>query len=205
MRLVMAFAVGLALAAHAGAAAPPVAKKKAGELERLEREAAEALGYAPADPQMPLPLDTTRRAERNRKAFIGRADLPTALGACKAVGWRLGRLLPILEDVSRTQWRGGISIIDGYEPDYPVAGRCVAVGRWTDDGHEVVLLERGAPAMIGRTLLDEEDWRITALSGSMRGFVLERYLARGFSLRLSVGVDRARGRPFLAPVIDWYA
>jgi hypothetical protein len=140
--------------------------------------------YAPADPQLPVPLGSTRPELPNKAVFVGR---PTASHVLRALRLTVRDTMQLL----------------GPE-DYPGVERCSAFGRWTEEGFEIVQLEPPGPAVVGRFLLDEEDWRLTGLSGALSGFQYERYLGHGFAFRLSAGVHRASERPFLAPAIDWW-
>jgi hypothetical protein len=181
MRLVTAFAVGMVLAASVRAAPAP-RTKKAVEAP-VAKPSGDGADYAPADPQLPLPLGSTR-PEPDSSLTIGRADHEMA-----------ARMIALLWKKLRRDNQ------DVGEEEYAVGGPYFAVGRVTDGEHKIKLLERGR-TVVGRVVHDEEDRRVTRLTGALRGYVFEWYLGDGLALRLSVGVDR--WLPFVAPALDWY-
>jgi hypothetical protein len=178
MRLVTAFAVGLVLASSVWAAPAPTAKKAVdAPVAKRSRDGADE---APSPPSLPL---GSTRPDTKETVVVGRADRATAT-----------RMIARL----RKRLRGDEDLGD---EEHQVAGPVVAVDERTDSGHEIRLLGRKRP-VVGRVEVDEEDRRVTRLTGALRGYVFEWYLGRGLAFRLSVGVDR--WLPFVAPVLEWY-
>jgi hypothetical protein len=199
MRLVMAFAVALVLASSVRAAPAPTAKKAVDA--PVAKPSGDGADYAPAVAQLPLPLGSTKR-DTNKTVIVGRADRATAARIIRALHGLL-----LLARSSATGRMTDTILADGMEAFASctqATGPILAVGDWSDERHEIRVRGRKRP-VVGCVTRDEEDWRLTRLTGAMTGYVFEAYLGDGFSFRLSVGVDRERWLPFVAPTLDWYA